>query len=76
MFDVVPDPSDQGVAACLGVGEAPCLSVRQAASVEMVFGDIDADDNIMQLFRLLCLSSGPKAHVSVQDVGKDGATDL
>src|SRR5436305_931548 len=55
------------------VGEPPCVVARVDGRVEMIFGDVDADDWCYRgghLFHVLCLSSGAEPPVSVQGTRK------
>lgn len=61
------DPTDQRFAACRIIWKLPVLVRATPKGVQRGFRDIDADGILHCLFHFLCLSSGPKDRVSVQD---------
>jgi hypothetical protein len=66
------EPRQQGSKAFGVVGELACNAVGVAIDVERVFGNGDADSLGYRgtHLQVLCLSSGPKARVSVQAARK------
>ncbi|KQZ96309.1 hypothetical protein ASD74_24070 [Rhizobium sp. Root564] len=63
----VADPSGDGFKPVAIVAHAQPVAMWQSVQIDMLFRDIGTDGNISHLFRLPCLSSEPKARVSVQE---------